>query len=112
MRNHHPVETFRNYSSQEKIDFLVRLAHMLTILARDTYEVGESGLTHPSRLRVINEVQHRVTGFLIALLKDDPKRYPDEILVKTILEHPDNLDLQQQLRRIFDQLAEQSIVPA
>ena len=109
MKNHHAVETFRRYSSREKIDFLVRFAHMLTILARDTYEVGENGLTHPSRLRIINEVQHRVTGFLLALMKDDPGRYPDEILVKTVLEHPDDPDLQQQLHRAFEQLAEELI---
>ena len=34
------LDTFRNYSPQEKIAFLVQLAHALTILARDTYEVG------------------------------------------------------------------------
>jgi len=40
-------------------DFLVYLAHALTILARDTYEVGTEGVTNPSRLRHINELQHR-----------------------------------------------------
>jgi hypothetical protein len=37
------MDTFSNYSPQEKIDFLVHFAHTLTILARDTYEVGGEG---------------------------------------------------------------------
>jgi len=101
------IEIFCNYSSQEKVDFLAQFAHALTILGRDAYEAGGNGLTSPSRLRLINEVEHRVTGFLISLLKNDPKRYPDEILVKIMLEYPDDLDLQQQLHQTFEQLAGQ-----
>jgi hypothetical protein len=77
---------------------------MLTILARDTYAVGEDGLSHPSRLRTINEVQHRVTSFLIALRKEEAQRYPDDLLVRIILEHPEDMELQRQLRQAFDHL--------
>jgi hypothetical protein len=106
---HHATETFCKYSPQEKIDFLVRFAHALTILARDTYAVEEEGLTNPSRLRLMNEIQHRVTGALLALYKKDAKRYPDDILVKILLDHPEDLDLQRQLqetwRRLMGQMA-------
>jgi hypothetical protein len=106
---HQTSETFCKYSSQEKIDFLVQFAHALTILARDTYAVGENGLTNPARLRSINEIQHRVIGFLMALRKNDPKRYPDDVLVRIILEHPEDLDLQRQLQatcsRLMGQMA-------
>jgi hypothetical protein len=101
---HHAIETFCKYSPQEKIDFLVHISHALTILARDTYAVEDDGLTNPSRLRVINEIQHRVTGFLLALRKNDVKRYPDDVLVRIILEHPEDLDLQQQLQEISSRL--------
>jgi hypothetical protein len=37
MTVHQAIETFRNYALQEKIDFLVQLAHTFTIMARDTY---------------------------------------------------------------------------
>src|SRR5215475_7239232 len=99
MTVHQAIKIFRNYSPQEKIDFLVHLAHALTILARDTYEVGGEGLTQPARLRRITEVQHRVLGSIIALTKDETKRYPDEVLVRLILEHPEDRDLQQQLEQ-------------
>jgi hypothetical protein len=100
----HAINTFRRYSSQEKTDFLLRLAHEMTILARDTYEVGDVGLTNPSRLRRINEVQHRVLSSVIALRNDDPKRYPDDVLVKLILVHADDIGLQRQLQEVFSHL--------
>lgn len=97
-------EIFCKYSPQEQINFLIRLAHALTILARDTYEVGGKGLTNPFRLRLINEVQHRVMSFLMSLMKNDEKRYPEDVFLRIILEHPEDLELQQQLQETFDHL--------
>ena len=101
------IEIFHNYSSQEKIDFLTGLSYSLTILARDTYEVGGDGLVEPARLRIINEIQHQLTHFLIALAKDSRERYPDDVLVEIILEHPEDVELQRQIRETFDHLSEQ-----
>jgi hypothetical protein len=113
---HQALETFCKYAPQEKIDFLVQFAHALTILARDTYAVGEDGLTNPVRLRIINEIQHRVTGCLMALCKDAAKRYPDDVLVRILLDHPEDLDLQRQLqetcRRLMGQMAMTTEPPA
>ena len=110
MTVHQAIEIFRNYSPQEKIDFLVHLAHALTILARDTYEVGGEGLTQPARLRRLTEMQHRVLGVVIALMKQETKRYPDEVLIRLILEHPDDLDLQQQVQQAFRHLTVQTAI--
>jgi hypothetical protein len=110
MTVHQAIEIFRNYSPQEKIDFLVHLAHALTILARDTYEAGGEGLTQPARLRRITEVQHRVLGGIIALMKQEAKRYPDDVLVRLLLEHPEDRDLQQQLQEAFSHLTTQMAV--
>ena len=104
------IEIFRNYSRREKIDFLFHLAHALTILARDTYEARGEGLSQPARLRRITEVQHRVLSGIIALMKNEAKRYPDEVLVRLVLEHPADRDLQQQLEQAFSQLTEQMAV--
>ena len=95
------IETFRHYAPREKIAFLVQLTHTFTIIARDTYEVGGEGLTQPARLRRLTEMQHRVLGVVIALMKQETKRYPDEVLIRLILEHPDDLDLQQQVQQAF-----------
>jgi hypothetical protein len=72
-------------------------AHALRVLARDTYEVGRDGLTDPSRLRGMNELQHRVLSFLMALMKDDAHRYPNDMFVRLILERPEDWELQRQL---------------
>ena len=111
MTVHQAIDIFHRYSPQDKIDFLVHFAHALTILARDTYEVGGEGLTQPSRLRRITEVQHRVLGGVIALIKQEAKRYPDDVLVRLLLEHPEDRDLQQQLQAAFSHLITQMAVP-
>ena len=108
MNVHQAIESFCNYSLQEQIDFLLKFAHELTIVARDTYEYGEDGVTHPSRLRRINEVQHRVVSFVIALRQNDAQRYPDDVLVRIMLEHPQDLGLQRQLQKAFGHLMGQA----
>jgi hypothetical protein len=105
------IDTFCNFSLQEKMHFLIRLAHMLTIIARETYEVGGEGVTEPARLRLINEMQHRVTDFLRALVQHDPRRYPDDVLMKIVLEHPDDPDLQQQVQEAVARLIAQMAIP-
>ncbi len=112
MNVHHAIKTFHDFSCEEQIDFLVQLAHELTILARDAYDVGGNGLVDPPRLRVVNELQHRVTAFVIALRKNDAGRYPDDVLVRTILQHPEEPGLQRQLRDAFDRLVARSAVIA
>jgi hypothetical protein len=103
----HAIETFCHYSPQEKTQLLLQFAHALTILARDTYAVGEDGLTHPSRLRIMNELQHRVISSLIALMKNEVKRYPDDVLLRILPEHPEDMDLQRQLQETCEQLMAQ-----
>ncbi|MFO1429555.1 MAG: hypothetical protein U1F76_05350 [Candidatus Competibacteraceae bacterium] len=106
------IDTFSHCSLQEKSDFLIRLAHALTILARETYEVGGEGLSQPRRLRLINEIQHRVMGFLVSLREPETRRYPDEVLVRIILEHPEDADLQQQIWKMFNHLISQRAITA
>ncbi|MBM3224871.1 MAG: hypothetical protein FJZ47_13850 [Candidatus Tectomicrobia bacterium] len=101
------IEKFRTFSPQEKMDMLVHLAHALTILARDTYIVTGEGVAEPARLRRITEVQHRLLGALIALMKQETTRYPDEVLVRLVLEHSDDQGLQDQLLETFHHLTAQ-----
>ena len=82
----HLIEVFRALPPAAQIETLVRLAHELTILGRDTYEDASPGLRYPRRLRCLNEVQHRVISHIRALLATDPDRYPDEVLVSIVLE--------------------------
>jgi hypothetical protein len=95
------IAAFAPFGPDEKAAFLALLAQELTILARDTYEVGGAGLVDPSRMRTINEIQHRVTSFLAALLRKEPGRCPDEVLVQIILEPSGDAVLQRQLQDAF-----------
>jgi hypothetical protein len=103
------ITVFVSYSSKEKEEFIAHLIHTLTIIARDSYEVGGDGLTNPQRVRRINELQHRVSDFLCASLSDNQNRYPDDDLVRIILEHPDDHALERQLNKAFERLANQRL---
>jgi hypothetical protein len=70
----------------EQLRFLIAFSHRLTVAARDTYEFQSSGVTDPKRLRALNEVQHRVSGHAMALLRADPYRYPDDVLIRIFLD--------------------------
>ncbi len=99
------IAVFSSYSSAEKQDFLAHLMHELTIIARDSYEAGQDGLTNPSRVRLINEVQHQLSALLLKLLRDDQQRFPDEFLVRLILEQPADEILGWQLSEGFSRVA-------
>src|SRR5947208_4339464 len=86
---HRLVNEFRGLPPNSQIETLVRLAHELTIVGRDAYEPSSLELRHPQRLRCLNEVQHRITSHVLALLAADPDRYPDEVLASIILEQDD-----------------------
>jgi hypothetical protein len=49
-------------SDAAKMALLARIAHTLTVCARDTYEVGTDNVLEPQVLRAYNELLHRVTG--------------------------------------------------
>lgn len=51
-----------------QLRFLARLSFGLTVVGRDSYEVGTDDLTHPRQLRRVNEIQHRVAACLSQLL--------------------------------------------
>jgi hypothetical protein len=44
--------------------FLSRLAHELTVVGRNSYQIQTEDLEHPRQLRETNEILHRVTACL------------------------------------------------
>ena len=55
-------------SDDEKTALLARIAHMLTICARDTYEIGTENVLNAQMLRAYNELLHQVIGSVISSL--------------------------------------------
>jgi hypothetical protein len=49
-------------SNTAKAELLARIAFMLIVCARDTYEVGTENVLEPQVLRAYNELLHRVTA--------------------------------------------------
>jgi hypothetical protein len=96
------IVIFSAYSFDEKKEFLAQLMYELTIVARFSYEEDGEGLTNPQRVRRVNEVQHRLSAFLGKLLREDTRRYPDELIVRMVLEHPGDDDLGQQMASAFE----------
>jgi len=68
---------------KEKVVLLARLAHTLTICARDTYEAGTERVLEPEILRAYNELSHRVTGAVVTHLLEHRGYSLDVILEMT-----------------------------
>jgi hypothetical protein len=106
------IAVFVSYSAEEKKEFIARLMYELTLVVRDSYEVGGESLTNPQRVRRVNEVQHRVAAYLTALMRNDPNRYPDDVLVRIVLEHPLDRELGQQLTDVFTRMTARRLTTA
>ena len=61
-------EWFTSLDSPSKQRFLAALSRTLTIAGRNSYTVAAPGLDNPEQLKVINEVQHRVSACLLELM--------------------------------------------
>ena len=79
------IQFFCGCHAEQQVSLLVSFGYELTIVGRESYEVGGEGLDKPGFLRSVNELQHQVLGQADAIL-DDRKRYPDEHFVRAILE--------------------------
>jgi hypothetical protein len=102
MKTVDPVQSFTQMTKDDKTRFLCRLAFELTIVARDTYIPQTEDLSHPAHLRAINELQHRMLGYLSALTIDDPGRYPDDVIIAIILEAGKDEEQRREVHAAFD----------
>jgi hypothetical protein len=59
------VVDLESLSEDAQTAFLVRIAHSLTICARDTYEIGTENVLNPRTLRAYNELLHQVIGSML-----------------------------------------------
>jgi hypothetical protein len=83
------VAAYSALSASEQLRVLADYAHDLTVIARGTYVAQTEDIAHPRRLRLLNEVQHRVTGHMRHLIAGNTKRYPDDVIVRIIIAEDD-----------------------
>lgn len=85
----------------QQLLLLARFGHELTVDARDTYVPQSLEISAPERLRAFNEMQHRLHGYLVALLLDTPNNYPVDVFMSFFFSH-ENILLNQQTSRAFE----------
>lgn len=110
MKVEEAIEIFSNLTADEQKSFLAYLSHYLTVAARDAYEPETENITNQPKMRWINEVQHRISYHLLALLENNSERYPDDILIRMILEHSGSKNFEAEIKRAFEQVAKKFTV--
>jgi hypothetical protein len=80
------LEAYTVLTPSERVRFLLRLAWRLTVVARNYYIPQSEELADPVAVRAINELQHRITAHALAVLEDNPKRYPDDVFLGIVLD--------------------------
>ena len=98
------LEAYQSLSHREPVRFLLRLAWRPAIVARHYYVPQSDELTDPTAVREINELQHRVTVHALAVLDENPKRYPDDVLLDVVLKDtPERNELRERVRQAFSE---------
>ena len=79
------IRSFKDLSSIDKARFLTRFMYELTLDGRNFYSPNSTQNIDATKLRFINEVQHRVTRFIEQILIDDPARSSDDVMLRLLL---------------------------
>ncbi len=74
---HTELLRFRAMGQIDQLVWLSQLLHLISMFARDTYEVGTDGVSKPSDLRRFNELIHRVATFQKRVATASPLGMPD-----------------------------------
>lgn len=79
------IQHFKDLSALERARFMARFMYELTLEARNFYSpTGEQNID-ATKLRFINEIQHRLTRFIEQVLIDDPARPADDVTLRLLL---------------------------
>lgn len=82
---------YHELGMDQKIDFLIRFSHVLTIVGRECYEFDGTGVEHPKSLRYINEMQHRIMGAVMELRRKGPDEEARDWIIELMLKHENAL---------------------
>lgn len=77
--------------------WLSKLFFSVSMLARDTYEVGSDGVEKPKLLRRYNEFLHRLSSHQLKIAKGELDRMPDEQFFLLIAEESKALGIDEAL---------------
>jgi hypothetical protein len=91
---------YLSLSAEQKLRWLAQLTFALTVFSRDTYAVGESGLTDPIRMRRFNELAHRIATQLRDQL-DGIIGMPEDIFLRMVSEELQSLGVHSHIFRML-----------
>lgn len=79
------ISHFKDLSSIDQSRFLARFMYEMTLEARNFYSPTGTQDIDATKLRFINEIQHRLTRFIEQVLLDDPGRPNDDVMLRLLL---------------------------
>ena len=91
MESEKAKELYNNLDFDQKLDFLVRFSHALTVVGRECYEFDGNGVKQPKTLRTINEIQHRIMGAAMELRRKGPDEEARDWIIELVLDHQNPL---------------------
>jgi hypothetical protein len=89
--------TYNRLPVSEKALLLAKMAHKLTICARESYAAAAGTIVDFERLKAFNETQHRIAGQLLAILSDSPITRSDDVFIDMIIKNIEYLGCTQTL---------------
>jgi hypothetical protein len=81
---HSELERFQRMTERDQIIWLAQLLHLVSMFARDTYDIGRSGVSKPAELRRFNELSHRIATFTKKIAKTDASGMPAKDMFELI----------------------------
>lgn len=69
---------FSSLAQSQKVLWLSKLLFILSMFARETYQVGASGVDAPENLRAFNELIHRISSRQLEMALGKVEGMPDE----------------------------------
>lgn len=87
---------------------LARIAHLLTVCARSTYEPGTENLKEPTVLRAYNELLHRVAASVVAHVEGD-ESFPLEAITQMLHEFGDRFNRKDEITWLLQTVQERPL---
>jgi hypothetical protein len=80
------IQQYASVADANKASFLLTLSHQLTVQGRSFYDAGVSDSDARKKLTGLNELQHHLSAEAGHHTRSNPKRYPNDVLIKILEE--------------------------
>jgi hypothetical protein len=85
MTTEEALEIFTSLDKESRLLFLARYGHQLTIIARSAYVEEVSDMLAMRLLRDLNEIEHRLFGYMASIMTNDAHCFDDRTIVSILL---------------------------